>query len=272
MSATIRIKPYRIKRSLTAFLRRSARVVARTRSRPRIELELAEYWSATATAIILLGIVVELLKLLSWLPWNKSNRWLLAADVLIVVGLALEFCCIRVTIGAGRKMQREADEKLAYALNRASRAEQELIRLKTPRRRMFDLAAQAQLLAAIVPFAGIIFDIGMGPNDGEVEDFIWDFGPVLAAAGWTQIHWLNPNGFEGTKTFGGAGATRPLMGDVAASNVLVQTHEGAPSVLGVAAAALVSELNRIGIEAHVTGFNIHNSNAQAVHILIGPKR
>jgi hypothetical protein len=113
----------------------------------------------------------------------------------------------------------------------------------------------------------------MGPNDGEVQDFIWDIGPALWAAGWMQLDWLYPGGTViGEVRFGGPALWRPAMAPVPAQNVLIMMATDASDVLSPAANALVSELRKLGIEAHVVPFNIHTARITAMHILIGPIR
>jgi hypothetical protein len=122
------------------------------------------------------------------------------------------------------------------------------------------------------PFANISFDAGIGPNDKDVEDFLWDLEPGLWAAGWKQIDWQYSD-FQG----GGSGqrrgnSGRPAIGRVAASNVSIQIHPGQEPLFEEAAKALVAILKKTGFEAQIDGFNIHNANARAIHVLIGPRR
>jgi hypothetical protein len=196
------------------------------------------------------------------------------ADGLIALGITVE-----VVLGTMRnnhiqtELRKRSNDKLIDAVDRASRTEVEFIKLKTPRRKLF-AGKESTFAIALSAFSGTLFDIGMGPNDGEVEDFIWDIEPALAAAGWKQIAWAFP-GLGGAFIFvqrGGIGASRPLLGSVAAMNVMVTFNPGAPAALQSAAEALVSALNGAEIEAHVVGFNVHNINGNAIHILIGPKR
>jgi hypothetical protein len=113
----------------------------------------------------------------------------------------------------------------------------------------------------------------MGPNDGEVEDFIWDIEPALWAAGWTQVSWGFPAGAQQVITRNsGVGPVRLPLGFANVSNVKIELHPNSPSGLSAAAQGLAAILRDIGIEAHVVGFNVHNVNPNAMHILIGPKR
>jgi hypothetical protein len=58
-------------------------------------------------------------------------------------------------------------------------------RHRRPRRELF--GSHGAFIQALRAFPGMEFDIGSGPNDGEVEDFIWDIEPALEEAGWKQL-------------------------------------------------------------------------------------
>jgi hypothetical protein len=65
---------------------------------------------------------------------------------------------------------------------------------------------------------------------------------------------------------------RPLSGAVGATNVEIHIRPEERTELGPAAAALISVLKEIGVEATDKGFNSHSTNANAIHIHIGDKR
>jgi hypothetical protein len=206
-------------------------------------------------------------------PETLVSHWgPVVSDTLVALGVAGEVLFSHKARNNSEELTRRSEERLSDALARASRTEQELIHLKTPRRILFDARASNALIVALTPYSGTVFDIGMGPNDGEVEDFAWDLGPQLWAAGWNQIDWIYPGGIVSGYRFGGAGMSRPAMGQVAASNVLVQLDPSASSQLHSAAKAFIDSLNQTGIEAHIVDFNVHNMNANTMHVLIGPKR
>jgi hypothetical protein len=54
--------------------------------------------------------------------------------------------------------------------------------------------------------------------------------------------------------------------------VEIHLHEESRTALSPAATALISALNDTGIAATDAGFNMANDNADAIHILVGPKR
>jgi hypothetical protein len=76
----------------------------------------------------------------------------------------------------------------------------------------------------------------------------------------------------GESTGGYTQAGRPETGEVAVTNVEIHLHPEQRGKLKSAASALISALNNVGIEARDVGFNAHNSNSTAIHILIGEKQ
>jgi hypothetical protein len=241
-------------------------------SDPRRKLESLDRWSGRATLAILLGIAGEIALILIFphegVSWTEKG-FLIAFDAAIVIGLAIEYICIRQTIIASGELQRQADEKLSEALDRAARSEEELARLRTQRKKMI-AGYESSVTEKLKAFKNVVFDAALGPNDKEVEDFLWDLEPILWHAGWQQIDWLSAPGVTGVPR-GVSG--RRLIGHGAASNVSVQIFDPAQSPLLVDAGnALVSALREIGIDAQIDGFNIYNATPNAMHILVGPKR
>jgi hypothetical protein len=230
-------------------------------------------WADRIALLIIVGLAVDIINV--FVPdqtWH--NRLAIIANALIALGVWGELHFAKRARTADDSRVAEAETTLANAIERASRAEEELIRLRTPRRHRFPIIpARRALETALSSFAGTPFVIGMGPNDGEVQDFIWDIGPVLWAAGWIQLDWIYPGGtVKGEARFGGPGFWRPAMAPVPAQNVLIMMDAGVSAIFSPAADALVSELGKLGIEAHVVPFNIHTARITAMHILIGPIR
>jgi hypothetical protein len=95
---------------------------------PRAEIEVLETWSARATLLILVGILVELAALFWFahpsMGWGEISA-AAAADVLIGGGLAIEYVCIVRAVEATERLQREADKKVARANADAERARAE---------------------------------------------------------------------------------------------------------------------------------------------------
>ena len=92
---------------------------------------------------------------------------------------------------------------------------------------------------------------------------------MLQTAGWSQLPW-------GVHAVGvnviHRGPQRPLAGIAAAQNVEIHLDQQKQVILAPAAAALVVALNDLGVEAQIVPPNIANTNTDAVHILVGPKR
>jgi hypothetical protein len=197
-------------------------------------------------SLIIGGLVAEGARTLDSLFWEaiplRPSRWMsLTFTLVVAIGVWLEHVGMAEVAALRRKPRREL------------------------------LAGKLEIITgAVRSFTNITFDAGIGPNDGDVEDFLWDLESGLWAAGWTQVSWTRPTGQTGGVLRGGSG--RPALGEVAASNVSVQIHPGQEDRYGPAANALVEALNKAGFDAQRDAFNIHNGNANAMHVLVGPKR
>lgn len=89
---------------------------------PHQRLESLELWSGRATLLILLGIVIEI-GLIFWFPRNPSETLgALAANILIGIGLIVEYVVILRAIVASGEATRLSDEQVAKANARASEA------------------------------------------------------------------------------------------------------------------------------------------------------
>jgi metacaspase-1 len=166
---------------------------------------------------------------------------------------------------AGDSLPAEVLAKLAEAEARAAEAALELAKFRTPRRDILR-GHESSITDKLKLFAGIRFDTGLPPGDGEAADFLWDLQPILIAAGWEHINWT-----------GGAllirqGPDRPVSGSVGAVNVEIHLHPSFRNALLPAATALISALNETGLAAIDARFNTHSETANAIHLLIGPKR
>lgn len=97
----------------------------------REKLDALELWSGRATLIILAGIVIDVG--IIWI-WPHESRWetiwALTANVLIGAGLVIEYIVILRAIVASGDVQRDSDEKVAAAVERAAAAERETEWLK----------------------------------------------------------------------------------------------------------------------------------------------
>lgn len=233
---------------------------------PEEVLERTENWSGYATLLILAGIVVEIGLILVY-P-HEAGWWergvLIAANAMIGIGLAIEYRCIRLQIVASDEVRLKSEAKLAEALDRAAQAQRELIAFKTPRRAAMTPENRKQFEAALKPFYGTPFDVGVG-NDGEQADFLWDLEEVLQASGWSQLDWMvhHPNITVVQRN------QRPLAGSVSAQNVEIHFEDPA---LTTAGDALMAAIKSIGLEASIAKFNAGSVNRNAMHVLVGAKR
>jgi hypothetical protein len=228
--------------------------------------------------LIVVGLSLDIVFLLIFAE-NKSWKEILAgifATAVIAVGVWFEIHFGGKAEDDALNLQQISDQKIAEADARAAEANQkaeearlELARLRTPRREL--LRDKRSLIAeALKPFANVSFDAGIGPNDKDVEDFLWDLEEfVLWPAGWRQIDWKYRDGSLGAPR---GDSRRPLVGHAAASNVSIQIHRGQEAAFRPAADTLVAALKRTGFDAQIDGLNVNNANVHAMHILIGPRR
>jgi hypothetical protein len=237
---------------------------------PETVLHRTELWSGHATLAILAGIILEILVTLGFVP--RSTEWAkgyaVVADILIGVGLIIEYICIRAAIVASAEQKRESDAKLAEALDRAATAQRELVKFRTPRRSLMPAIAKQEVADKLRAFAETPFDVGFGDGDGEQADCAWDLEEILAKAGWNQLPW----GVHAVGISVILRNLRPVAGSVGAQNVEIQMEQESRQARLAAAEALVAALNAIGIEAKETPYNTPNNNVHAIHVLIGPKR
>ena len=225
----------------------------------------AESWSGYAILLILGGIVLEIF-LLFVFPPQQSNWelwWLVLANVLIGAGLAIEFGCILQAIKSNRELKTESDAELREALDRASKAEEGLIRFRTPRRKIME-GKWEFLCKKIMPFKGTSFDAGVC-DGSEPMHFWWDFAHALTAAGWSHMAWTDMSGIYKVQ------GPLPRSGSVPGMNVEIHIHKESRAVLEPAALALIATLRENGIDAEDAGFNVHSVNTRAIHIVIGDK-
>jgi hypothetical protein len=90
---------------------------------PHQKLESLERWSARATLAILLGIFIEIGSLF-WFQHDPVERLIgVIANALIGIGLVVEYIAILRAIVASGDANRESDEKIAEANERAAQAD-----------------------------------------------------------------------------------------------------------------------------------------------------
>lgn len=157
----------------------------------------------------------------------------------------------------------DANARAADAEARAAEAKLELERFRAPR--LPNSEQLSSITEKIKPFAGTQFDTGLSSEDREQQDFLWRLEPAITAAGWFEVDWKGSSGFTFKR------GDRPKSGPAAVIGVSIEIHPEQRDRLLPAAEALASALNDIGIEARAGGFNVHNTNPNAIHLLIGKK-
>lgn len=234
---------------------------------PHERLEQLETRSGYATLAIMAGIGIEIYLVIFVAkdhPWTEPLTIL--ANVLIFVGLLVEFINIRKSIVASRAEKVAADLELAAANDRAAQAQTELREYRTPRRELMSVEARVQIIQKLEPFAGTKFDTALASGPAEVIHFCWDLEEVLSKANWLQLDWTSP--FQQQTYYR---TNRPLAGMVMADDVEIQLEPNHRSLNIAAATALVETLNSVGIRAKITDYLFANANLDAIHILVGPK-
>jgi hypothetical protein len=213
--------------------------------------------------LILVGLAVEIVGVFVLRrPWPEAALTILTTS-LILIGVWGELFFERRAKEAG-------DRLVLSATVRALEAQLELAKLRSSRRE--DLRGkEADLAAKLASFSGTVFDAGIGLGDGEQADFVWDLESILTGAGWRQLNWLSTVMGPNIVTHRG-NSGRCGLGNVSAQNVEIHLHPNSQATLTPAANALIFALTDVGIAARAAGYNIHNGNDAAVHIVIGPKR
>jgi hypothetical protein len=169
---------------------------------------------------------------------------------------------------AQRELQLITEERLTQALDRAAKAESDLVEFRTPRRSKLRPHID-RLSEELEKFARTKFDIGFGGGDGEQADLCWGIEDMLAKARWDQQHWGAIS--TGPVAINDRGPNRLYAGQVAAVNVEIHLDPDWRRSLIDAATALGHELNSLGIKTKIVNNNARSANVMAMHVLIGPK-
>jgi hypothetical protein len=261
---------------------------------PNTELENSERWSGHATLLILAGIVLELIALY---VFTKEMSWIekaviSTANIVIGIGLVIEYRCIGRAKIATAELQRLSDEKVAAAEalgaeanQRAAEANLALERFRAPR--VLSDEQIDRIAKELRQFAGVQFDIGISSRDPELLRLV----ALLERA----LDFRGSDGISAVRTRSGA----PSIGtSVSAIGVIVglSRPEKEIPVVAKAARALANALEAEGIETMYTWVipgllddngqvftalgpdgetwrvpAIPSSNENAVHIRIGRK-
>jgi hypothetical protein len=234
----------------------------------RDDVERNEARSKWAAWVLVAGLVIEVV-----LAFNFSEgktpleHWSpVLADIMVALGVFGEIHFSGKAARAQKALQSIIDGKLTEALERAAKAQEDLIKFRTPRADLLTTKALGLVIQKIAPFAGTKFDIGHDDLDREVWDFLWKLEPALSVAGWVHVNWVGGNTFPkmnwpGNHQYGLAGVT----------NISIEVHPAFRSALLPAADALADALRAIEIDVHNDNNN-SSQNDDAIHFLVGPKR
>ena len=230
-----------------------------------------ERWASWAGYALVVGLILEVALAFHFETGRPAvdDRLPELANVLVLLGVWLEIHFGGKAVRAQKELQRRTDLKLAEALERAGRAEKDLIEFRKPRRALMTQENRSKLELRLRPFAGTQFDVGIGGSDGEQADILWDLEEVLINAGWQELPWV-VNVVGAVNVF--HRNLRPVAGLVSAQNIEIQIHPEHERPLVPAAKALAVALNEVGIDAQQRPMTAHSANDTAIHILIGPKR
>jgi len=222
---------------------------------PWLSLEAASWWFNLASVVLGLSLFVGCVAtgFIVCLGIVKEHHWDLAREAANKE--------IGQLFKAGEQLQKESQQL------RRETAEAQLALEKFRKARLPTPEELDSVIETIKPFVGTKFDVGHGTEDREQWDFLWRIEPALSKAGWVHIDWQGGNTFKksnwpGDHQYGLAGV----------NNVSIELHPENAEQLRPAADALVTALNKIGIEAAVVYFNNSSTNAEAIHFLVGPKR
>jgi hypothetical protein len=240
-------------------------------NRLRADVERNEDRSHLAGLILIAGLLIAVLLAVVF-PAGKTpveNWGPVVADVMVALGVYGEIYFSGKASRSQKALQAIIDARLTEALERATKAERELLAFRRPRRALMTAENRAKLDVRLRPFRQTKYDVGVGGSDGEQADFLWDLEEVLVAAGWQQCPWV-------VNLVGAVNVVhrnlRPVAGLVGAQNVEIHLHPSFRQALQPAAEALIAALKAINIDATEIPMNAHSSTDDAMHILIGPKR
>jgi hypothetical protein len=149
------------------------------------KLESLERWSARATLLILLGIIADI-ALLFWFPHAGTERLAgTAANVVIALGLAIEYVVILRAIIETGKANRESDEKIAEANERAIKADLARVELEAKLAPRSLSKEQFEILGTLAGKVDTICITAM--SDFEATRFAAQIKDALIDAGITVI-------------------------------------------------------------------------------------
>ncbi|SDO01880.1 hypothetical protein [Afipia sp. GAS231] len=161
------------------------------------------------------------------------------------------------------KQAEQLRKDTAEANARAAEAKLELEKFRAPR--TLSIEQQRRVSEKLRPFAPRQFDVAMPPGDSEAAQLMIILVTVLRDAGWTQVPWKYPDGFQGLMF--------TTSGFESAGNATIQGLSIVGQVSEVRAiTAVVDALNAEGVPTDAHGVEgIKNDNPTVMHIMIGRK-
>ena len=135
------------------------------------EYEVNSHRSHISAYVLIAGLVLEIVIAFIWFHgWETVAE--IVAVLLIVGGVWGEVHFAHKARLAGDDQLAQYEARTAEANQKAEEARCELFRLRTPRRQLLE-GKLPLITEALKPFANTAFDVGVGPNDKDVEDFLW---------------------------------------------------------------------------------------------------
>lgn len=155
-----------------------------------------------------------------------------------------------------------ANERAAVAELQAAQARLELQNFKAPR--TLNQVQLARVAEKLKPFAGTVYDAGIGPKgDPEPLYILRSIHAALSSAAWDQIPWTG-----GGDTYTELGME--TVGLTMVTNVIIDVHPGKWHKFGPAAVALAEALAAEGIDA-IADSTPTSMDSDAIHVRIGRK-
>jgi hypothetical protein len=143
--------------------------------------EFNSTWADRIAFLIIVGLAVDIAAVFILEKGLLEGALAISANTLIAAGVWGELWFAKRAKEAGNRI-------VAQALERAAKAENDLIDFLTPRRSK--IRPQLEKLAGqLTQFSGTKFDIGFGAGDGEQADCCWDIEEMLRDAKWRQEQW-----------------------------------------------------------------------------------
>lgn len=198
------------------------------------------------------------------------------ANILVGIGLVIEYRCIGRAKIATAELQRLSDEKVATAEvlgaeanQRAAEANLALERFRAPR--VLSDEQIDRIAEELRQFAGVQFDMGISSRDPELLRLVALLERALEKAGWTEIDFRGSDGVSAVRTRPGAPSIGTSVSAVGVIVGLSRPEKELPMVAN-AALALANALEAEGIETMYTRVisGLLDDDGQAFFTALGP--